>query len=181
MPSLPRDPARGPLRTPDGRYIVVRGRLWRTADPALPAEERERLVVELMSARRAVHLADADPEAVAAARARVDAAKHALGERGPPWWNDGAPDENRRPVRASSYADWYASLDAAGPTDAPADPVDAPPRAGLAPARVDGAPARDEAGPARDPARPAERPEAAPRTGTRRAWPWRRAERHAPR
>jgi len=25
-----------PLRTPDGRYIVVRGRLWRSANPTLP-------------------------------------------------------------------------------------------------------------------------------------------------
>ncbi len=46
----------------------------------------------------------------AAARPRIDAAKRALGERGPVWWTDGAPDENRRLARNTSYADWYASL-----------------------------------------------------------------------
>ena len=37
--------------TPDGRYFVVRGRLWRCSNPALPAATRERLVKELMQAR----------------------------------------------------------------------------------------------------------------------------------
>ena len=45
-----------------------------------------------------------------AARVRVDAAKLALGERGPPWWTDGAPDLNRRMARTTCYAEWYASL-----------------------------------------------------------------------
>ena len=40
--------------TPDGRYFVVRGRLWRCSDPSLPEDERQRLVNELMDARRAV-------------------------------------------------------------------------------------------------------------------------------
>ena len=39
--------------TPDGRYFVVRGRLWRRANPSLPADRRELLVRELMNARRA--------------------------------------------------------------------------------------------------------------------------------
>jgi hypothetical protein len=30
-----------PLKTPDGRYLVVRGRLWRTSNPALPPERRQ--------------------------------------------------------------------------------------------------------------------------------------------
>jgi hypothetical protein len=42
------------LTTPDGRYIVVRGRLLRKANPALSDDERKRLVAELMAARRAV-------------------------------------------------------------------------------------------------------------------------------
>lgn len=98
--------------TPDGRYFVVRGRLWRMADPALPAAEREALVKQLMTARRAVQsaLRSADPEAEAAARAAVDHAKHALGERGPVWWSDGAPDLNRRMARNTPYADWYATV-----------------------------------------------------------------------
>ena len=56
-------------RTPDGRYFVVRGRLWRTSDPGLDEDERERLVHELMSARRAVRDAAGEEAATAAARA----------------------------------------------------------------------------------------------------------------
>ena len=98
--------------TPDGRYFVVRGRLWRCANPALPDDERERLVRALMQARRAVAIAGRtdDPEATRAARAAVDAAKRALGERGPVWWDDGAPDYNRRMARNSPYAAWFAAL-----------------------------------------------------------------------
>ena len=43
-----------PLTTPDGRYLIVRGRLWRRTNPALGEEERQALVRQLMSARRAV-------------------------------------------------------------------------------------------------------------------------------
>ncbi len=77
-----------PQRTPDGRYIVVNGRRWRTSDPGLPEQRRQELVDELMSARRAVAQARRDDDAAAerAARDRVHAAKVALGERGPPWW-----------------------------------------------------------------------------------------------
>jgi hypothetical protein len=98
--------------TPDGRYFVVRGRLWRTANPALPADVRQRLVAELMAARRAIRIAkrDDDPAAMRSARARVDEAKQALGERGPVWWSDGAPDYNRRLAKNSPYAGWFASL-----------------------------------------------------------------------
>ncbi len=98
-------------RTPDGRYFVVRGRLWRLSNPSLDPVLREALVVELMAARRAVRDAKGEPEAVRAARARVDSAKRALGERGPPWWTDGAPDWNRRMVANTPYADWFAGLD----------------------------------------------------------------------
>ena len=98
-----------PLQTPDGRYIVVRGRLWRRSNPALPDVERQAFVDELMAARRAVRDA-ADEAATRAARARVQAAKVALGERGPVWWHDGAPDLNRHMVRNTPYADWFASL-----------------------------------------------------------------------
>jgi hypothetical protein len=97
-------------RTPDGRYFVVNGRLWRLSNPGLPEEERERLVCELMSARRAVREGRDDGEAIKIARDRVDAAKTALGERGPVWWTDGAPDFNRKMVRNTLYADWFARL-----------------------------------------------------------------------
>lgn len=108
-----------PLRTPDGRYIVVRGRLWRAADPALSDEERAVHVAALMRARRAVSLAGKadDPEALQAARAEVDAAKQALGERGPVWWSDGTPDLNRHMARTTPYAEWYRNASAShGPT-----------------------------------------------------------------
>ncbi|TNC48305.1 hypothetical protein FHG66_14380 [Rubellimicrobium rubrum] len=99
--------------TPDGRYFVVRGRLWRMSDPSLDPDRREALVRDLMAARRAVRDAMGDPEALEKARARVDAAKRALGERGPVWWTDGAPDLNRRMARTTPYADWFAALPAA--------------------------------------------------------------------
>lgn len=99
--------------TPDGRYFVVRGRLWRCADPSLPPEDRDRLTRELMRARRAKQTAmRADDDAAReSARAAVDAAKRALGERGPVWWNDGAPDFNRHLARNTPYAAWYRELD----------------------------------------------------------------------
>ena len=97
--------------TPDGRYFVVRGRLWRRTNPDLPAEKRELLVRELMNARRAVKMAlrSANPAELALARKAVDAAKIGLGERGAVWWTDGAPDLNRHKVKDSPYAAWYAS------------------------------------------------------------------------
>ncbi len=98
--------------TPDGRYFVVRGRLWRMAKPDLPDQEREALVKALMSARRAVRSARAggDETAEACAHAAVDHAKRALGERGPVWWKDGAPDFNRHLARNTVYAAWFAAL-----------------------------------------------------------------------
>jgi hypothetical protein len=95
--------------TPDGRYFVVRGRLWRRANPSLPAEQRDALVRDLMNARRAVKAAMRSGVAaeLQLARKAVDDAKIALGERGPVWWTDGAPDFNRHKVKDSPYAEWY--------------------------------------------------------------------------
>ncbi|WP_332310521.1 hypothetical protein [Alteripontixanthobacter muriae] len=86
---------------------MVRGRLWRASNPALSEAERQRLVDKLMDARRAVRAAGGDPEAMKLARAGVQAAKEALGERGPVWWTDRAPDYNRRMARNTPYADWW--------------------------------------------------------------------------
>ncbi|MBK8184352.1 MAG: hypothetical protein V9G63_13610 [Candidatus Competibacter sp.] len=99
--------------TPDGRYLIVRNRLWRTSNPALTAEERGHWVSELMAARRAVAVArrNADANRLRQARAAVQAAKVALGERGPVWWRDGAPDYNRRLVHNTPYAAWFAALE----------------------------------------------------------------------
>jgi hypothetical protein len=97
--------------TPDGRYFVVRGRLWRCTNPNLPAAERETLVQKLIAARRQVKTSRDDPEALRNARQQVDAAKRALGERGPVWWTDGAPDFNRHMVHnVPMYRDWYTAL-----------------------------------------------------------------------
>ena len=100
--------------TPDGRYFVVRGRLWRCTNPSLEPACRERLTRELMSARRAKQAAmkAGYDEAREAARQRVDAAKTALGERGPPWWSDGSPDYNRRMANMTPYAAWFEALEA---------------------------------------------------------------------
>lgn len=96
--------------TPDGRYFAVRGRLWRMVDPGLEETERSVLTRQLMSASRAVRAAKAaeDPQAEAAAHRAVDQAKRALGERGPVWWTDGAPDLNRHLAKNTPYAAWYA-------------------------------------------------------------------------
>ena len=98
--------------TPDGRYFIVRGRLWRLSNPGLAADLRQQLVNELMHARRQVGLAKktGDLDAERSARAAVDVAKQALGERGPVWWDDGAPDFNRKMVKNTPYADWHAAL-----------------------------------------------------------------------
>jgi hypothetical protein len=100
--------------TPDGRYFVVRGRLWRTSNPALAPDLRQAWVDKLMQARRQVGLAKkaGDMEGERSARAAVDEAKRVLGERGPVWWLDGAPDLNRKMVTNTPYADWYAALPA---------------------------------------------------------------------
>lgn len=111
-PSMTRgDDSDAPRVTPDGRYLVVRGRLWRRANPDLDEPVRSRLVHELMDARRAVRdaLRASDDGALREARDRVDAAKVALGERGPAWWTDGAPDFNRHLAKNTPYAEWFRS------------------------------------------------------------------------
>jgi hypothetical protein len=77
-----------PEPTPDGRYIVVRGRRWRAADPELPEDVRDALQHHLGRARSAVRTGRkaGDDDAVRRARDRVGLAKHGLGERGDPWW-----------------------------------------------------------------------------------------------
>lgn len=98
--------------TPDGRYFVVRGRLWRMSNPSLDPASHDRLVKELMAARRAVGNAKRaqDEKEEASARSAVDRAKHALGERGAVWWDDRAPNLNRHIARNTAYAEWFAGL-----------------------------------------------------------------------
>jgi hypothetical protein len=98
--------------TPDGRYFVMRGKLSRMPNPHLAAARKALLEGELMKARGAVRsakLAGNQAEEAAAHRA-VDAVKRELGERGPVWWSDGAPDYNRQPVKNTPYSKWYSGL-----------------------------------------------------------------------
>lgn len=106
-------PSNPPPTTPDGRYIVVRGRLWRRSNPHLPPKVRQQWVGALMDARRAVGSArrSGDDAAEAAAHAAVDRAKHELGERGPVWCDDGAADNNRHLAKNTPYGEWWAALD----------------------------------------------------------------------
>ena len=103
--------------TPDGRYFVVRGQLWRMSNPSLDPAVSATLVKELMAARRAVGVArradDADGEM--RAHADVDRIKRALGERGPVWWTDGAPDYNRHMARTTPYAAWFGEVATGNP------------------------------------------------------------------
>jgi hypothetical protein len=85
-------------RTDDGRYLVVDGRRWRTADPSLPDDVRARLLHHLGVARSAVRSAGraGDEAAVAAARHRVQLAKTGLGERGTAWWDQDGEQRRSR-------------------------------------------------------------------------------------
>jgi hypothetical protein len=98
--------------TPDGRYFVVKGQLWRCSNPALEEDVRQRLVDALMAARREVKEAKASGDAAQMKQARedVDRAKVAIGERGPVWWKDGSADFNRHRVANSPYAEWFSAL-----------------------------------------------------------------------
>ena len=96
--------------TPDGRYFVVKGKLWRLSNPDIGLRDKARLVKALMDARRAVKDAKkaGDREAELDAHKQGDEAKRSLGERGPVWWDDGAPDLNRHLVKNTPYAEWHS-------------------------------------------------------------------------
>jgi uncharacterized protein len=74
----------------ENRYVTIAGRRWRASDPRLSEQRRSELVRELMSARSSVGWAirKEDKRAEQRARQRVHAAKVALGERGPRWWQE---------------------------------------------------------------------------------------------
>jgi hypothetical protein len=94
-----------PERTDDGHYVVIDGRRWRATDPAIPEERRAELTRILMAWRREVRRT-MGTAGESAARAGVQAAKVALGERGsPPWWEQ--TDDERR-------ARWQARVDEPG-------------------------------------------------------------------
>jgi hypothetical protein len=85
---------------------VVDGRRWRASDPAIPDRFRAELVDELMTARRAVGVAKRaqDTTAERTARARVQDAKVALGERGAPWWETPSAADQRTRITATVLA-----------------------------------------------------------------------------
>jgi hypothetical protein len=101
--------------TPDGKYFVVKGRLWRMSNPSLDAVTRKRWVDHLMKARRDIGAAlqSGDVSALASARSRVHRAKVALGERGPVWWKDSDADFNRYLAVNTPYAGWYRKVERA--------------------------------------------------------------------
>lgn len=65
-----------------------------------------------MQARRAkgVAMRTGSLDGREAARQQVEKSKTALGERGKPWWTDGAPDWNRHMAKNTPYAKWFSSL-----------------------------------------------------------------------
>ncbi|MFI5496003.1 hypothetical protein [Actinoplanes sp. NPDC051859] len=85
-----------PETTEDGRFIVVSGRRWRATDPAIPEDVAAELRRALMAARRDVGAALRAGQDPAPARARVQTAKVALGERGTPWWEQTADQRRHR-------------------------------------------------------------------------------------
>ncbi len=95
--------------TPDGRYFVHKGILWRCSNPNLDEDDRQRLVRDLMAARRDVGTAKRaeDADAEKDARGRVHIAKVALGERGETWWD--GEDFNRKKPANTPYAEWWAA------------------------------------------------------------------------
>lgn len=101
---------RGHPITPDSGYFMVAGRLWRSTNPTPSASRRHQLVADLMDARRTVKAAKRRNGEFHVAQAAVDAAKVALGEWGPVWWDDGAPDFNRHLAKNTPYAAWASRL-----------------------------------------------------------------------
>ncbi|MBD8062039.1 2-polyprenylphenol hydroxylase [Oceanitalea stevensii] len=97
--------AEGDSSTDDERWLVLDGRRWRRQDPSLPPEVAERLLSHLGRGRsgvRALRKAGQDP---APARERVGLAKHGLGERGTPWWEQDDDERRRRWLTALARLD----------------------------------------------------------------------------
>ncbi|GIG55354.1 biopolymer transporter Tol [Demequina activiva] len=98
-------PAEGPAS--DERWLVIEGRRWRRTDPVLPRDTVAALQSHLGRGRAAVRAArrTGDDAAVAAARERVNIAKHGLGERGPYWWDEPEPARLARAYEALERLD----------------------------------------------------------------------------
>jgi len=84
--------------TPDGRYLVSRGVFKRCSNPAVEDGVRRKAIKKLMQARMAGNRA-------AALEVKIE-----LGEAGPVWWDDGAPDYSGQQPANTPYSDWWRSL-----------------------------------------------------------------------
>jgi len=84
--------------TDDGRYLVARGVLKRCTNPSLDDSTRRQAVKKLMQARMAK-----DSEGVLSA-------KITLGEAGPVWWEDDAPDYSGQHPLETPYEEWWNLL-----------------------------------------------------------------------
>ncbi len=93
--------------TDDDRWLVIDGRRWRKTDPSLPEDVVAALTSHLGRGRSGVRNAKrrGHDDAVAAARRRVDLAKHGLGERGPYWWDEPETDRLARAREALQQLD----------------------------------------------------------------------------
>lgn len=93
---MPESPELSP--TDDERWLIVDGRRWRRTDPELDQDVVDELKSHLGAARNAVRTAkkSGSEDDLAAARQRVNAAKHGLGERGDYWWQMSLADRRQR-------------------------------------------------------------------------------------
>lgn len=100
---------------PDQRWLLVGGRRWRRQDPTLPQEVARRLLSHLGRGRSGVRTMTGSGQDPAPARRRVDLAKHGLGERGTPWWEQTQTQRRER---------WEAALTELDRLDEPGDEGD---------------------------------------------------------
>ncbi len=100
----------------DERWLVVHGRRWRREDPGLPEDVAARLRSHLGRGRSAVGRLTRAGQDPADARRRVDLAKHGLGERGTPWWEQSTDERRARWTEALAALD---ALDEPDPSPRP--------------------------------------------------------------
>ena len=96
-----------PALTPDGRYDVVRGNLCRRSNPGLTPDQRAALVARLRDAEQRIQTNTDNYLAVREAKTIAARTLVELGERGPVWWRDGAPDLHGQPIKQSPYGKWW--------------------------------------------------------------------------
>jgi hypothetical protein len=109
----------------DERWLVVDGRRWRRQDPGSPEDVARRLLSHLGRGRSGVRSLRAAGEDPAPARRRVDLAKHGLGERGTPWWDQSTAQRRARWEQALAALDAVDTPAGSG-SDAVGDPRDTP-------------------------------------------------------